>query len=409
MWSIQGKQAMITKLAVTKKWILAKTFYNYLQVKSFLIYIAHLAMGGNFIKRLGGTNKLDKLLLFIESRQPRRVALFIAYHGDTVPESNLRYVTSLQRCGFDIIYIINARLSEVSYSKLSGLGIFPIDRMNIGQDFGGWKDGILALDKINCLNRLDWLLICNDSVLYTGNSLISSFEEKFTERLLQSDPKSSNTIAININYDEDIHIQSFFVCMNNKVIKEKKFLRFWQTYKPLSNRYHAINKGEKRLTHTIMALGSRIEILYTTTDLLRQLRLLNNLNRQDLQILLPLNSYFLDKLLNKSKPDLLQIARLVSWLECYNQSHVFALLFSRFLCSPFLKKDLVKMGVFSIGQISLHLEISSFFSKSEQIELISFYASRGKHVSYSGSLYKSVKEGIPTLGPNYSKNQLMAP
>jgi hypothetical protein len=400
---------MASNMATIKKIILTKVYYRYIRAKSFVDYIIHRLSGGSFVERLGGRNKLEEIAMFLESRQPQKIALYLAYHADAITPSNLRYIKSLQRCGFCILYILNAKLGREAHHKLTNLGVFPVQRKNIGQDFGGWKDGILALRKIGFLNRLEWLLICNDSMLFAGDSLISSFEDKFTARLSESDTKSPHTLALNINYDEEEHLQSFFVCMNNNVINNNKFLQFWQDYKPISNRYHTISNGEKKLSRTIRSGGSTTEVLYTTADLLDALMLLQDLQSQELLVMSPLNCSFLEAVLEDEKPTKLQLMKFVSWLECYNQSHVFSLLFSRFLQSPFLKKDLTKMGVFSIAQISLYLSEDALFTKDEQAEIISEYARKGKHVSYSGSIYRSVREGVPSLGPDYTKNQLLKP
>ena len=67
--------------------------------------------------------------------------------------------------------------------------------------------------------------------------------------------------------------------------------------------------------------------------------------------LLPKNAMHLSKFIQGEFVNEFQMQRVLAVLGCHNPSHSLALLFVEYLKSPFLKKDLVIAGTYSLAQL----------------------------------------------------------
>ena len=98
----------------------------------------------------------------------------------------------------------------------------------------------------------------------------------------------------------------------------------------------------------------------------------------------------------------LGISRLINSLESYNQSHVFGLLNIVYLKSPFLKKDIVRIGFFSINQIhELLISTNLKIDKSLKYEIINFLTTQGTPSSYGNTRRIAIRKGIPLFKDLY--------
>ena len=364
--------------------------------KSLLSYALHKLAGGNAHNRLEAYPASNS-----EGRQanakPDRIALFVAYHPNTTtPISNLDYVEALAACGFRVFYIHNGPLQPEHIEKLTYNCEKIICRKNIGQDFGAWKDGYLYLKRNGYLNGLEWLLLCNDSNLFLGGEGGAAFQTLLQHKLENSG--DTDLICLNLNFQEWIHYQSYFLCFRSSLFKSSKFDSFWRKYLPISHRYHTINNGEIKLTRDII-LGHRATILYDSTGLQHALAL-QKFSASEIYSLLPLGAFYLSTGQSPNKPiNLINLQRMFALLDCYNPSHVYALLFVKLLKSPFLKKDLFRHGVFGQTQLSLLLEAAGIEYGSEKwLDFVNMLTSTGSNISYLRYPDDAFRKGIGTDG-----------
>lgn len=323
-------------------------------------HYTHLLGGGSIRSRMEKFKRLNYTGKPPQGSRQSRLAIFVAYHDSSnAPLSNLNYLKSLLDCEFRIIYVHNGKLQEKSLEKIKPFCEKIICRENIGQDFGAWKDTYLYLKDLGYLTEVEWLLLCNDSNYFVGGANADAFTSIFTKAL---DKSEKNLIALNINLDLEIHFQSFFLCFKKSLFGTEKFEKFWRDYVPLNHRHHAINKGEIKLTRDLLG-KAKFSCLYNSNKLLNSSSL-GNEKLENIINLIPQN--LADELIIISKElgqhsdnDTLRRAillRVLSFLDHFNTSHVYALLFFRHLESPFLKKDLVKSGSYSYLQIASALK-----------------------------------------------------
>lgn len=348
---------------------------NELKVTSRLKHYFHILCGGNSINRLKDRPDIKNLENIINKNEKKRVALFVGYHkSNSIPLSNLQYIKNLQECSFSIVYIHNGKLNQEVIKTLTDMNCYVICRKNIGQDFGGWKDGFALLRKYKLDKILNWILMCNDSNFCLPGPNSESFVKKFSETL---DHDNKDFIGLNVNFDHIIHYQSYFLCFAKKIFKTKKFIKFWQSYKPYSNRYYAIDQGEIKISRKILSKYS-CRVLYPPHALGPEIFDRDINDQKKLIDLLPKHMFFLEGCFEKNYPIKSGIRRMLNALESYNHSHVFALYFVLFSQSPFLKKDLTRHGSFSTNQIyDLLDELKTNFSADFVKEMMDHYVSQG--------------------------------
>lgn len=367
-------------------------------------YYLHKISGGNSKSRL---NKYAAVNWTREepltSLDQDRLALFVAYHPNKrPPESNINYVRAIAACGFRVIYIHNGPINVQDTAPLKPYCERIICRENIGQDFGGWKDAVLEYADSKELDRIKWLLICNDSNFFISSNQ-GQFVSCFSEALERDDIE---LIALNKNQELWSHYQSYFLCFRKNLFLRPGFREFWAQYKPISHRYHAINNGEIKLTRDIIK-GARSFVLYEPSRLYVALRD-KQPSRGEFYSLTPKSSLYLAaQPLAESGEDqpvsTLDLHRALSILELHNPSHALALLFNRFCHSPFLKKDVVKHGCYSIPQIAeLLLLLGVPEDTAEWNDIIQTYTLLGTNSSYIRYRKQAYRQGInPILGSRF--------
>lgn len=352
-----------------------------------------------YLHRLRGGTPDSRLLYYqgknftpLSAPGASRLALFVAYHpGCKVPLSSINYLQALRECGFRILYIHNGSLAADVIDSLGAYCDRVLCRQNIGQDFGAWKDAYLFALAQGLLDNADWLLMCNDSNFFLAGPQGERFVEKFRHEL---DANRVQLIALNKNYELWQHYQSYFLCYSRSLYRSSSFNRFWKRYRPLTHRYHAINNGEIALTRHVLS-GVSAKVIYESTGLAQALSEAC-LVSEEFYSLLPQNAMYLSERVEGAVSlTPLRIQQVLALLDCHNPSHAYALLFVRYLGSPFLKKDLLRQGVYSLPQIASALSLIMLERDScLWREVISGYELTGRHTSYIRYPKEAFQKGI---------------
>ena len=360
--------------------------------------------GTDYFKRTKDRNDINELKKKIEKNNKKRLAIFVAFHSSNkIPQSNLNYLNILNKCSFNIVYILNGKLNNKLREQLNMIGCYVICRENIGQDFGAWKDGIALIKRYNITDDLKWLLLCNDSNFCLGGKNSEDFIARFSDALDSN--KGGDFISLNCNYERSLHYQSYFLCLSHLIFQKKSFENFWKKYLPLNHRFHAIESGEKKFTNKVLN-KFQPKLMYTSHELCENIIL--NLNNDYHFFLrnLPKSLFFLEAAFDNkadNKEDFkLGILKIINSLESYNQSHVFGLLNIIYLKAPFLKKDVMRQGVFSYSQIYEILKLENLnIEKNLSEEIMDILIKGGTTYSFMESKRSAYRRGIPVFGKIY--------
>ena len=365
----------------------------------------------------------------------RRVAIFAAFHGSQMSLSNLSYLRSLKAAGFHTLYVHNGPLSASCVEKLEPLCAAVLERPNLGQDWGAFKDGFLNLRKNGWLKNNEWLLFCNDSVHFLGDQFGSAFANALDQELCFM---SESVLALNENLQLWQHLQSFFVAVRPNVFNSVRFVKFWKDYLPLSHRYHAINKGEVRWSLKVLNHFSR-KVLYSPSKLYEYAaKAFEDENWLGIsRLLIPkccgsivdgLRSHLAEAIVANEDRRLLprsggryttsyvywdQLMALMGILESTNTSHSCALMFCVLLGSPFLKKDICRHNTFTLSQIKQFLEFhfsnncdDSPEATALREEILNTYLAQGTLVSYLFRPRIAFRKGLMYRGFGISQESL---
>ena len=369
---------------------------------SYTAFIFLKLKGTNYKKRLKNTQGIKLLQNKLNKKTTKRVAIFVAFHSfDKIPQSNINYLRILEKSLFEIVYVHNGLLENKVKKILENKGYFVICRENIGQDFGAWKDTISLLEEHQLTKNLDWLLLCNDSNFCLGGRNAENFQSHF-KRTLEKKNNEFDFISLNLNTEGRAHHQSYFLCLSKVIISDKKFKDFWSNYIPINNRYHAIKNGEVKFSQLILR-KYKPKVLLTSAQLSQSMRESKIPNFNFISNLLPQNLFFLEACFysddsKESDNMVLGISKLINCLKDYNPSHVFGLLNIFFLESPFLKKDIVRMGIFEIKQIHALLSLNKLnIEKASNNEIIKFLENEGNPNTYLKLRRLAVRKGIPVF------------
>tara|TARA_Y100001968_G_C19435620_1_gene759477 strand:- start:721 stop:1959 length:1239 start_codon:yes stop_codon:yes gene_type:complete len=378
-------------------------FKTQFSIHAYYAHIKHKVKGGNFQNRFSKKLSINKLRESILSNQEKRVAILVAFHKkNKIPVSNKEYIKFLTNCSFNVIYLHNGKLEEKVILDLESIGCYVICRQNIGQDFGAWKDMILLLEKYNLFNNIEWLLLCNDSNFFLGGKNGEHFERRFLNELENNHYK--DFISLNINYELMVHHQSYFLCLSKKIINSDRFRIFWQTYLPLNLRPHAINKGEKKLSSKVLNKYTPC-VMFTTYDVYKEIvdTMKDTSDQNRFLQLLPKTCFYLDSCINKDILDPHGVQKIIHVLENYNQSHSLALLLSIYCKSPFLKKDVIRHGTYSLSQIEYFICNNSLIKNELLINEIKLHCRTSETpFSFWDIPKEAARKGISRFGQTYN-------
>ncbi len=373
-------------------------------ISAYVSYAILKFKGTNLLKRTKDRKDINELKKKIEKNNKKRLAIFVAFHSSNkIPQSNLNYINILNKCSFNVVYILNGKLNHNLIEKLKMIGCYVICRENIGQDFGAWKDGIALMKKYRITQDLKWLLLCNDSNFCLGGKNSQDFIERFSETLESN--KEGDFVSLNCNYERSLHYQSYFLCLSNVIFQKRSFENFWKNYLPLNHRFHAIESGEKKFTNKILS-KFRPKLMYTSHELCENI--ISNLENDYHFFLknLPKSLFFLEAAFDdktENEKDInLGILKVINSLESYNPSHVFGLLNIIYLKAPFLKKDVMRQGVFSYSQIYEILKLDKLdIDKNLRKEIMDILIKGGTTYSFMESKRSAYRRGIPVFGKIY--------
>lgn len=361
-------------------------------LSALIKYTKHKLRGGSILSRMNTFSEVNGDIDSSLKKQTKRIAIFVAYHSrDYLPLSNLNYIQSLLDSGFGIFYVHNGPLNKELIDSLSSVCEKVICRPNIGSDCGAWKDAYLYFRGKGFFKNIDWILFCNDSNLFLGGVNAQKFVSRFNQLLLGG---RHELIALNKNYEANQHFQSFFLCVGRKVFESEEFNRFWNKYRPLDHRFYSINKCEIQLSKNVLSHYDS-KIIYDSVQLYQSICDEGKVSSDKFLPLIPKNAMHLAIAMEGEKMKDFDVQKILAVLACHNPSHSLALLFVEYLKSPFLKKDLVVAGSYSLTQVQSVIKRNLDASSTELLqEILDLYLARGLNTSYLRRPRFSYRKGI---------------
>jgi len=192
------------------------------------------------------------------------VGIYLIFPKDGVLPSHLTTLHEMGQAGVTPFVVSNLPLTVTDIAQLRPLVWQIMERPNFGYDFGGYRDGVLALkSRLQDLNRL-WIL--NDSVWHVAQPQ-SWFEQA---RALETDmcaatsnygmPRVDPERFRDITWDfrvghRNFHYASYALGFGREILRDQGFTRFWQKLDIRNDKTRTVRRGEIGLTQWVLQHG----------------------------------------------------------------------------------------------------------------------------------------------------------
>ena len=156
-----------------------------------------------------------------------------------------------------IFFISNSVILDDDKKRLSGLYDDFIQRDNIGFDFAAWRDGIKKIGWKE-LTKYDSVTMMNDTCFGPIHAMSTTYEKM--------EPSNADFWGLTNHGATRVgaaktgkfipeHLQSYFICYSNNVIKSKTFRLFWENVKDYKDVSQVIMNYETRITEVLVKDG----------------------------------------------------------------------------------------------------------------------------------------------------------
>jgi lipopolysaccharide biosynthesis protein len=169
--------------------------------------------------------------------------------GEIAPHVR-RHLLALTEVAEQVVFVTTAKLTDADAEWVSQHARLVM-RENYGYDFFSYRSGLLEAED---LTQYDRVVICNDT--FVGP--LVDYAEIFAEM----DAQPCDFWGLTRSDRVAPHVQSFFVCFRNWVVRSQAFQHFWQRMEPLSNRSQVIHRYEVGMTTALEAAGFRSASYY---------------------------------------------------------------------------------------------------------------------------------------------------
>lgn len=126
-----------------------------------------------------------------------------------------------------------------------------IERYNFGRDFGSYKAGFKYIFKRKYHKQCPRLIMLNDSVYYESTRSV-----KFLDGLANT---TVEVLGATENYEIEHHLGSFCISIDGRIIRHKKFIKYWDHYSNSDVRPVVIKRGEMALSKCLRLIAKSPE------------------------------------------------------------------------------------------------------------------------------------------------------
>ncbi len=196
---------------------------------------------------------IDHNLRVASGGQPggARVAILVLYQPNGVSASTRVTLAHLIAQGYAPWVVANGGVLATDVSDLLPLTSRLIQRPNYGHDFGGYRDAIGLMERLDF--QPEELLLLNDSIwfpIWTSTSLISDLQQPDADL-------GGPMFEYKDGRRHAGHFESYMLRVGPNLLRKKDFWQFWQRYPVSGNRRKVLSRGEKGFSSAMLGAGAR--------------------------------------------------------------------------------------------------------------------------------------------------------
>ena len=214
----------------------------------------------------------DELLKNLEAEfnERQEVKLIFWHHFDAlgyVPLSWQNVFAEIGKQGW-VVVISSSGLEARTEERLKSLGCLISQRQNIGRCLGAYRDFCRLLDQNqNLRDRIETLILCNDSILPIGG--VQPFCIEVDSIHLKLRASRAKLIGLTDSVQTSAyHIQSYFLSVNSMLLKSPIWTEFWSKVNLAGSKDELIQQGEIGLSQWLLNHNVPLEATYSLVSIL---------------------------------------------------------------------------------------------------------------------------------------------
>jgi rhamnosyltransferase len=199
----------------------------------------------------------------------KHLLFFVHYNKYAGLSGHVPYLLEHVKHIFDrVVFVSNSPLTDNQRTKIAPLCDEVIVRDNRGFDFGAWKDLIIREGRGN-LSQYHSLTLMNDSCfgpLFNLDNIYEKMEQRGVDFWGITNHKYANHGMPGSGKPIPEHIQSYFICFNNRVIISRVFQEFWAKIEYETDMELVIQRYETKLIKILNQSGFKHAVFFDGSD-----------------------------------------------------------------------------------------------------------------------------------------------
>ncbi len=171
----------------------------------------------------------------------------------TFVAAQLSYYRTFATVGIRFLPSQNCPIAQEARPIIVKLTWKVFERPNFGRCFGGYRDGVKLLFRLSV--SPERLVIVNDSIIYPLYE-----KDKTLETLENLECDISGIMMRKRGQTENL--ESYFLSISKNAFNHKGFKKFWDNYRPTSDKQKTIKRGERGFSIAMSQCGLSIKSLY---------------------------------------------------------------------------------------------------------------------------------------------------
>ena len=133
-------------------------------------------------------------------------------------------------------------------------------------DFGSYKRGFFFLKEKGILDKVDKLILCNDSVIFQGRTLEPFFKREEMKDFYGFTSYSRGVLPDTFQWVNLPHIQSYFLSISKEIYSQDWFSDFMKSVEKQDEKFNVIAKYEIGISKLIEKHGYELTSFYPRLD-----------------------------------------------------------------------------------------------------------------------------------------------
>lgn len=213
-----------------------------------------------------------------------KIAVYLIFPKIGLLASHMRAIAYLRSHDYAPVIVSNHPLDPADRDKLIPHASVIIERPNFGYDFGGYRDGVLALadrlpglDRLVLMNDSCWFPLpgCSDWLADAEALGVDLGAATWTGAVDRPAPWEFEKIEWKVDKGRrNFHYASYALSLSASILRDPEFLTFWQHFRLTQQKNRTVRRGEIGLTAWVLGRGYSHGATHELADLAKRLEAL---------------------------------------------------------------------------------------------------------------------------------------